>query len=501
MPSSVASPAPGRVDPLVAARALRSAQVVEARRSVAAFTELAMTDEATGRRMRNAEFHREWQAHLSAHRLAVLVAPVEHGKTQQIVSKVIHALGGNPALRIGLISNTSSQAEKVLRQVRSTIDRNEAVREVFPDLKRSTREEDPWHSSAITVERTTTAKDPSVQALGVFGQIVGSRLDVIVLDDVLDFENTRTEEQRAKLLEWFDTSVLTRLTDGGCVWCIGTPWHQDDLLNVLSSRPGFVALRYSAVKNPDANPSGWVPLWPQVWSVTRLVERAANTLESVFQRKYLCRVRLDASARFKQAWLDRMTQLGKGLTFYAEAPKAQGGVRSLPCFTGVDLGIGLGDSDALTVLFTLALRDDARRLVVNIEAGHWQAPEILDRIVSHYRRYSSVIFVESNAAQAFINQLANEQVPVAAFHTGANKWDEEWGVESLAVEMRGMQWVLPSGATGESLPPEARAWLREMLYFSPGAHTGDRLMASWLAREALRRFSASKRTRIDTQSR
>jgi hypothetical protein len=491
----------GGIAPLKALRALRKAQIGEARASVSAFTEFALTDEATGRRITNAPFHRAWQAHFDANRLAVLIAPVEHGKTQQIVARLLFALGNNPALRIGLISNTSSQAEKVLRQVRSHIERNAAVRAVFPSLVPSDHEEDPWHSSAITVQRKTRAKDPSVQALGVFGQVVGSRLDMIVLDDVLDFENTRTEEQRTKLVEWFDTSVLTRLTDGGCVFCIGTPWHQDDLLGALATRPGFKALRYSAVANPDADPTDWKPLWPEVWSVARLVERAANTLESVFQRKYLCRVRLDASARFKQVWIDRMTQLGKGLTFYAEAPKAQGGVRSLPCFTGVDLGIGLGDSDALTVLFTLALRDDARRLVVNIEAGRWQAPEILDRIVSHYRRYSSVIYVESNAAQAFITQLASQQVPVAAFHTGANKWDEEWGVESLAVEMRGMQWVLPSGATGEAVPPEARAWIREMLYYSPGAHTGDRLMASWLAREALRRFAAPKRTRLDLQSR
>lgn len=500
----MSSPAPGRVakpTALVALRALRNAQLAEARKLVPAFTELALAEEASGKPIRNAPFHREWQAHFDAHRLAVLVAPVEHGKTQQIVARLLHKLGNNPPLRIGLISNTSGQAEKVLRQVRSTIDRNAEVHDVFPALKRSKNPEDPWHSTAITVERPTISKDPSIQAIGCFGQIVGARLDVIVLDDVLDFDNTRTEEQRQKLLEWFDTSVMTRLTDGGSVWCIGTPWHQDDLLSVLALRPGFVTLRYSAAQNPDAEPRSWIPIWPSVWSVARLMERAANSLESVFQRKYLCRVRLDSSARFKQVWIDRMVQLGKGLTFYAEAPKAQGGIRSLPCFTGVDLGMGLGDTDALTVLFTIALRDDARRLVVNIEAGHWKAPEILDRIVSHYRRYSSLIFVESNAAQQFITQLANEQVPVSAFHTGANKWDEEWGVESLAVEMRGMQWVLPSGATGEAVPAEGKAWIREMLYYSPGSHTGDRLMASWLAREALRRFSAPSRTRIDTQSR
>lgn len=479
-------------------RMLRMAQLDEARRDVCSFAELALPEEATGRAIRNAPFHVAWQRHFDVHRHAVLVAPIEHGKTQQVVARLLWTLGRNPELRVGLISNTAGQAQKVLRAVRAHIERNEVLREVFPRLRRSTSSEDPWHGHAITIERSTVSKDPSIQALGAYGQIVGSRLDLIVIDDVLDLENSRVLEQREKLVEWFDTSVLTRLTDGGRIMIIGTPWHADDLLATLGKRPGFAVQTWSAVKNPTAPAQFWQPTWPAQWSQARLQERYENTVESTFRRKYLCQVRLDASSRFRDAWLERMAQLGKGLTFYADAPKAQGGVRSLPCFTGVDLGMGLGDADALTVLFTIALRDDGRRLVVNIESGHWQAPEILDRIESHYRRYGAMIMVESNAAQRFIAQLAAERVPVAAFHTGSNKWDEEWGVESLAVEMRNMQWVLPSGTSGDAVHPEGKAWLDELRYYAPDAHTGDRLMASWLAREALRRFAAPRSSREDT---
>ncbi len=329
----------------------------------------------------------------------------------------------------------------------------------------------------------------------------GPRFDLIVMDDAIDFESTRTEEQRKKWLEWFESTVFTRSTEDGRIWLIGTPWHPDDALHVLEKRPGFACKRYSAVHNPDDKAEQWKPIWTTSWPLKRLVERWRNTTEMVFARKYLCRVRLDSLARFKQAWLDRAGDLGKGLFLTAAAPKAQGGVRSLPCFTGVDLGIGLGEEDASTCIFTIAVRDDGKRIVVDVETGKWQAPEILDRLEDKYRRYGAYVMVESNAGQMFLTQMAAERFPVQSFVTGSNKWDEEWGVESLAVELRNMQWVVPSGRSGRDYAPEIEAWYREMLYFNPAAHTGDRLMASWLAREAARRFQGKRQGSHDTQDR
>ena len=57
---------------------------------------------------------------------------------------------------------------------------------------------------------------------------------------------------------------------------------------------------------------------------------------------------MDSTSRFRQEWLDTMVRLGKGHTFSAEAPMAQGGIRRLPCFTGVDLGVGQKKENALT---------------------------------------------------------------------------------------------------------------------------------------------------------
>ncbi len=476
-------------------------QIRQARKDPAAFVEFALRAQGTGAVVKNAKFHQEWHDILSTHPNVVLLSAVEHGKSSQIaVGRVIWELGNNPNLRIAILSSSSEQAQKPLRQIKTQIEENPRVRMVFPDLVPSSRYEDPWTQSDITVERSTIASDPSIQARGVYGPIVGSRLDLIVLDDVLDFDNSRTDAMRKKLLEWFDTTVFTRAVEGARIWVIGTPWHNEDLLATLKARPMFFSRTYPAIANDNDDPSVWKPLWPEQWSTQRLQTRQKNTPEHTFARKWLCKVRADALARFKEQWLQFMVLKGKGMAPWAEAPKLANGTR-LPCFTGVDLGVGEGDNDALTCIFTIALDQRMRRIVCEIQSGHWTSPEIIDRLASVYSRFESHIMVESNGAQRFLIQHVNGRFPVGAFHTGSNKWDDEFGVESLAVEMRNALWVLPSGSSGENVHPEGMAWLRELRYFDPTVHTGDRLMASWLATEAARSFSTPRSGNLDTQSR
>ena len=488
---------------LARARAREEQDVRRAREDPAFFIEYCIRDEYSNARVFNAPFHREWHELFDEHPMAVLMAPVGHAKTQQIaVGRTLWHLGRDPNLRIAVVGNTSTQAEKILRSLRSHLERNERLRQVFPKLSRSTREEDPWHATMLTVERTTTSKDPSLQAIGAHGPVNGSRLDRIIIDDLVDFENSRTAEQRTKLIDWFDLVLMTRLYEAGRIEVIGTPWARDDLLHVLGARPGWFSNTYSAVHNPDEAPELWRPIWPQQWSLEQLHARMNVMTASAFVRKYLVRITRDAASRFQTAWFDAAYKLGTGRSMSYDAPRAQGGVRKLPTFTGVDLGIGETEQHARTVIFTIAALDNGRRLLCNVESGRWQAPEIIERLQSAYLRYGSQILVESNAAQKFIVDMCDGRFPVRGQVTGAgNKHSEEFGVESLAVELRRGMWVIPSGDAGRSIDPEVLAWVQECLDYDPSAHTGDRLMASWLAREALRQFGAPQQTDWDALQR
>lgn len=68
--------------------------------------------------------------------------------------------------------------------------------------------------------------------------------------------------------------------------------------------------------------------------------------------------------------------------------------------------------------------------------------------------------------------------------------------------MRNGLWLIPSGQSGAELTEDVREWQRDMLFYSPESHTGDRLMASWFAREAARNYAPEKTFGYaDTQAR
>jgi hypothetical protein len=356
---------------------------------------------------------------------------------------------------------------------------------------------------ALTVERPTISKDPTIQAVGVQGGVLGSRLDLIVVDDLLNFENTRTPAARKKTIDWFDSTVLSRLTNHGRVWVIGTPWHPDDLLHVLSQRPGWFHAKYAAVKNHRDPVADWQALWPEQFDADRLRKISAGMTPINFSRAYLCEARSEEAGRFQMDWIEACLARGKGLTFRSSPPTNQHGA-PYPCYTGVDLSIGKGAKSDLSCLFTIAIGEPNQRIVCDIQSGRWKAPDIIARMKWVYEHFRSVMVVEDNGAQSFLLQWAMDAgIPVRPFTTTSkNKYDESFGVESLAVEMRSEMWTIPSGASGTDLHEETRAWIREMLFYDPAAHAGDRLMASWFAREGSRHKRPRMRPlHIDSMSR
>jgi hypothetical protein len=89
------------------------------------------------------------------------------------------------------------------------------------------------------------------------------------------------------------------------------------------------------------------------------------------------------------------------------------------------------------------------------------------------------IVVESVAAQRYISQMLRQlsAVPVRDFNTGRGKMSLQYQAEALAVELSNGKWTLRGGNTAE-----VASLVRELLYYDPRAHCGDRLVALLLAR-------------------
>lgn len=160
----------------------------------------------------------------------VVRMPVGSSKTFTMAGLSMFLLGKNVTTRGAIISASQEQAKKPVGMVRDYIATSHELKLVFPHLRRSTRLSDPWTQSKITIERPPGIRDPSLSAVGYKGKLPGSRLNWILVDDILTEENTSTEEQRKAVSTWFASTVLSRRDIRGTkIVVTNTPWNPTDL--------------------------------------------------------------------------------------------------------------------------------------------------------------------------------------------------------------------------------------------------------------------------------
>ena len=524
------------------AKALLAAQmrrITRARSHPSHFYEYVMREETTRARIKLLPFQKLVFEFVMEHDRCVLRLPVGGSKTYMMAALTMFLLGEDPTARGAVISATQAQAAKPLSLVRNYIERSSELHAVYPLLRPSQVESDPWTQTAITVDRPFGIRDPSLVAVGVDGSIPGSRINWCLVDDILNLENTATADQREKVTRWFKSTVLSRLDVAGSRLVVtNTPYvsatssDPGDLTYVLESQ-GWPTLSIGVwgdvtIKNdnaeairsvyelspelgepadPNVDIEEVVPFWPERFTrpaIEKIKKEAASARD--FAMNYEMKARGNSEERIQEGWIRQAKTDARRLGhigFVSDLdtvrhrialstpvhPVVTGNTATevslnFTTATGVDSAIGKKKSNARTVLFTIAvLPPNNLRLILDIEAGRWSGREIVDKIIAKHQAYGSIVRVENNAAQDFLLQWTREtdvSVPIRAHTTGRNKADPTHGVESLFIEIEQGGWLMPCDAAGKS-PKALEGWLQDLRQYTPEAHSGDFLMASWLA--------------------
>jgi len=449
------------------------AQLEAAPRDANPFVEL-MGEGPAGRPLRQDPVHREWQELWTQHDRSVLFAPIGHGKTTQLRLRLLWEIGRNPNIQIAFIGASERHPKRVLRALKADIERNNRLRQVFPQLEPA----EPWGAKEVQVQRDSRDPDATLAVFGLFGKLLGSRADLVVLDDVCNFENTLTSEQREKAFGWMG-EVLSRLRPGARVIAIGHTWHAQDVLHRLGRKDGWTVRRDEAlVEGADGDQRA---LAPSVLTVADIERKRRELGPRNAELMPFNRMVSDGASRFRMAWWERALQMGRGLGF---AEHWSGS----PTYSGVDLGHRKRRGADVTAIVTAALLPEGTRQVLDVRSGHWSGPEVLRELQDVHRRFGSVIAVENNGAQQLLLDFAHEldAIPLKPHATnGANKHDVAHGVEALGLQLAQGRWMFP--CDDELRPPDDVAELiRESLAYDPQRHAGDRLMAWWICAEAIR---------------
>ena len=456
-----------------------------------------------------------------AHDRSVNMWPIGHSKTFCTAAMTLFLLGKDPTLRGAVVSATQEQSKKILAVVADYILMSPELHRVFPNLRKSPRARDPWTQSALTVDRPPGIPDASLFAVGIDGGLPGARLNWIVVDDILNRENTSTKDGRDKVYSWFDSTVLSRLDPVGArVIVTNTTWHPDDLVHRLE-KLGWPSLRMDVLgdirvqddvqwmsegrepwthpelrpasgspteecyrlRSHDPDPARRATLWPEKFSMD-YVDKVLRFrhLPNEFNRAYMLLCRDDGTSMCKQEYIDLCKRRAREEGVFGLVSKYAG---PHPSFTGLDLAVSPGEENDDTAFFTFYVRPDGIRVILDIEIGQWDGPTILKKLFRKVEDYNSVIRVENNGAQDYIRQFAlqtDRSLPIKAHTTGRSKGHPEHGVPGIFLEFSNGSWLLPN--TKRGICPEAvQKFVDACLYYSPSRHTDDVLMAAYFARE------------------
>lgn len=454
------------------------------RSDVNAFCEYVLRDQV-GDPVEQNDFHLSVQQALAQRRQIVVISHPESGKTSQLaVGRVLWELGRNPNLRVMLLYNAEEAAANTLSSIKRYIEDSAELQAVFPNLRRGAI----WKDDSIVVARTVFDRNPSVVAVGYNSRrIGGSRVDLLIVDDLLDQAVTSTEAQRRKLSSWVKSTVFTRLTEGAMVAFLTNAWHPRDLAHELVKERGWHEIR-----RPIRNPDGAIS-WKQ-WTEDRLRQKRKDLGALEYARSFECDARDDGSRVFRPEHVEYALSRGKGYGFLH-------GMDIMPdnCLvvTGIDLAAGddTKKQGARTAIVTVFFHPNQDRQIVRIRTGRWRARQILDEVamVGNLFLRNHWIVVENNGVQRWILDLAQENdmdigVALVPFQTNRNKTDPRFGIASMAAEYETRRWILPTSCETEEEQECVESLVAQMIDYVPEQHTGDSLMAKWFAREIGRKI-------------
>lgn len=415
-----------------------------------------------------------------------------HNSTCFTVVNSLWLIGNNPNIRILIVSASAMQAQGFLREIKDKILKSPKYRQVFGDLfpEEANSPGEKWTSSEIIVRRSASHKDPTVTALGSGGPILSKRADVIICDDILSVENTRTSAQREKIKQWYNEVLLPVLEPDGVVINIGTAWNLEDLLHEQVKNPrADVRKRYKAIL-----PNG-ESLWPERWPIEKLQELKEETGSIAFSKSYLNEAISSEDAVFKSSWIDEAKKKGRDrkLLYNLEGQDQQ----KMTVAMGVDLAISQKETGDYTAFAVVGEMEDGTKIPLYLAQEKLTFAQTQEMIKDLYQRFNpALIKVESNAYQAALvrDMQDNTSLPIKGYSTGGEKFDPDVGLQSIAVEMENGKWILPYSQESHSTMKIVDTLTDGMLRF-PSGHTEDILMALWFANTGLRELSFNQEPR------
>lgn len=458
--------------------------------------------------------------------MLIVNTPPEHAKSTTItVNYTTWRICQDPNIRIIIVSQTQEMAKRFLRAIKDRLaGANPAYKRLQHDFAPDggfDANSASWTADSIYVNaeaRDSGEATPTVQALGMNGQIYGNRADLIILDDTVTGKNAHEFE---KQIDWIQREVINRLTyPGGVLLLVGTRLAPVELYSEIQKPEWYgqdeespwTYLTQPAVLEFHEDPDKWTVLAP--WTnrppvslgARRLVEANEHGLYPWHSGRSLARRRATSSP---QNWkmVYQQEQVVEDAIFPADKVAASiDGMRAAGIMSPGAPGHRPHGMDGLYVVggFDPAITGYAAAVVLGVDrmsgvryvldvwtAGNQKPDDLFNKLKDWTVKYHMHEWViEKNAMNLMVTQnrdlrnfLGSRGTILREHFTGNNKNDADFGVASMSMLFDGAKEGqglirLPSRSQNEGV----KALVEQLTTWFPQTKAKqDTVMALWFA--------------------
>lgn len=318
----------------------------------------------------------------SYQRLAISIPP-QHGKTTLVLTYIAWLMIRKPGVKVAYISYSQRISEDRCYPLVKFFEFNNLANP------------DNWKLTNRQIINGSTLNITSID-----GTLVGQHFDVVIMDDLYkNYIEANSLVIRNKILQYYRNVVLTRGFENLRIILIGTRWHKDDLIGVLTrGEENFHYIRLPALAE-DGDVLGRAkdePLWPGKHGKSKLI-RLRNLYPEMFQTQYQCNPVIRENLVFT----------GEP-QYYSELPSNY--VLSI----GVDFAFSLNPESDFTAVVILAIEPQSKTYYL-INAYRWRATInwTKEKLLRIYQKYKVPLNCEGGGSQkAVIDLLKSSNIVV-----------------------------------------------------------------------------------------
>ena len=461
--------------------------------------------------------------------------PPEHAKSTTItVNYSTYRIALDPNVRIIIVSKTLYKAREFVYAIKQRLShpRWSKLQKTYGPDGGWKDDADTWKTDTVYLgaeTRDSSEKDPTLQALGMGGQIYGARADLIILDDCITGANAHEWEKQIK---WLQQEVITRLGKNGKLLIVGTRIASNDLYRELRNpehwsggKSPFTYLAMPAVLETHDDPKDWVTLWARSdrpwdgdddttpdsdglfpkWDGPTLFQRRSEVTPSTWAMVYQQQDVEDDSIFPPLAvtgCVNGMRKIGP-LNFKAPGHPDGGTFR-------IVMGIDPAMAGATAAVIVAASIDTNERYVLDAVNMTEPTPAKIRELIEEWtlKYQPNVVVAEKNAFQLFLTKdeairdfLSSRGIQFREHFTGNNKWDVDFGVASMAplfgivrerkFEKNSNLIHLPSTERSEGM----KALINQLIIWKPDMkkkQASDMVMALWFTELVIREWLERK---------